>query len=333
MKRIDVFVIDGQNDFCASGNEPSDWPQPAHDPKQLSLAAKGALFVEGADKEAVLVADMFDRLATHTGSKIAKVHASLDSHHKNDGSHNTSWKGRDGKSPPPFTIVSNAMVKAQEFIPRFPIGVFEGKVMQSLEWADKYTAALDKLGRAPLCLWPPHCQIGTWGQCVYHPLMQAYDRWCDKTGGWIDWITKGQWAWTEHYSALRADVPDSTRPETQLNTGVIQDAMEADLIVWCGWAGSHCLRWTALDAVNFFGAGENAFLKKCVFLEDASAAVPNIPNPSKDPNIPDFAQWRLDFLAEVKKRGAAGIANRGQDDRRADQHHQRILNKTRGIKS
>ena len=45
-KRVDLFVIDGQNDFCASGNEPNDWPWPAGHP------TIGALSVGGADQEA-----------------------------------------------------------------------------------------------------------------------------------------------------------------------------------------------------------------------------------------------------------------------------------------
>jgi nicotinamidase/pyrazinamidase len=163
----------------------------------------------------------------------------------------------------------------------------------------KYTEALEKNGRCPLCLWPPHCEIGTWGQSIYHPLQQAYDKWCEANNRWIDFISKGHWQWTEHYSGLVADVPDPTRPETQLNVGVIREAMNADMVVWCGWAGSHCLRWTALDAINYFGQGGNDFIKKSVFLEDASAAVPN------PPNGPDFGQWRRDFLDEVAKRGAS----------------------------
>jgi len=297
-KRVDLFIIDGQNDFCASGTEPKDWPWPSGVPQT------GALFVGGADKEAVLVANMIDRLSADRSSKISKIHASLDSHHYLDGSHNIAWRTRDGSPPPPFTTVTPEMVRSQECIPRFSIGVFEGKTMHSLEWAMKYTEALKTNGRCPLCLWPVHCEIGKWGSNVYHPLMQAYDRWCQRTGGWIDWISKGAWPWTEHYSALRADVIDPSRPETQLNVGVIQDAQEADIIVWCGWAGSHCLRWTALDAVNYFGQGENAFLKKCVFLTDACAHVTDIPNPTNDPNIPKFSQWRQDFLDEVARRGA-----------------------------
>lgn len=295
-KRVDLFVVDGQNDFLASGNEPKDWPWPEGGPR------RGALYVENADKEGVLVANMIDRLAdpkVPSGHKISKIHPTLDQHHQNDGSHNIAWKGPDGKSPPPFTIVSHQDVMLQRWVPRFSIGIWEGKAIPSYQWALKYTEALEKNGRAALCLWPVHCPIGGWGSSVYHPLMQAYNRWCETTGGWIDWISKGHWPWSEHYSAMQADVPDPSRPETQLNVAVIQDAMEADIIAWTGWAGSHCLRYTALDAVNYFGKGENQFIKKSVFFEDASAAVSDIPGaPFK------FSDWRKEFLDEVAKRGA-----------------------------
>jgi nicotinamidase-related amidase len=88
-----------------------------------------------------------------------------------------------------------------------------------------------------LCLWPVHCQIGSWGAGIYHPLAEAYDEWCAATGGWIDFITKGFWPWSEHYSALRADVPDPAVRATQFNAPVVEDANDADLVVWCGWPG------------------------------------------------------------------------------------------------
>jgi nicotinamidase/pyrazinamidase len=297
MQRVDLFVIDGENDFCASGSEPLDWPWP------VGGRRRGSLFVEGADQEAVGVAAMIDRLKepnSKMGHKIHKIHATLDSHHRNDGSHNISWKDASGNSPPPFTIISHQDVKDQKYVPRFPIGVWHGKVIPSYQWALHYTEALQTQGRSPLCAWPVHCEIGTWGSNVYKPLMQAYDSWCATTGSWIDWITKGQWPFSEHYSAMQADVPDSTRPETQMNAGVVKDAMGADIIAWAGWAGSHCLRWTALDAANFFGStGPNELLKKSVFFSDASAAVPDIVGaPFK------FSDWRKEFLDEVANRGA-----------------------------
>jgi nicotinamidase/pyrazinamidase len=294
MQRVDLFVIDGQNDFCASGKEPKNWPAPegGHRP--------GALCVAGADKEAVTVASMINELKTNGSERhlISKIHATLDSHHPNDCAHNTVWRDSSGQIVPPFTIVSHDDVLKHKYTPSFAGGVWEGRAISAYDWALKYTEALAARGRNPLCLWPEHCLIQSWGASVYHPLQEAYNSWAKQTGRWIDYITKGQWPFTEHYSAIVADVPDSTRPETNMNAAVINDAFGADMIVWCGWAGSHCLKWTALDAVNEFGkTGKNEFIAKSVFLEDASAPVGN------PPGGPDFGQWRLDFLAEVVQRG------------------------------
>jgi len=293
-KRIDMFGIDPENDFLASGNEPADWPWPAGKP------CRGALCVEGADKEALLVEEMIDRLADQHvpgGHKITNMRITIDSHPLNDCSHNTSWRKPDGTSPDPFTIVSHDDVKKQLYVPCFPVGKFNGKQVSSYQWALDYTEALAKNGRAPLCLWPRHCLIGTWGQNIYHPIRRALDRWCEVTGRWVDYVVKGQYPFSEHYSAMRADVEDPTEPITQLNVSLLNQANQADIIAWFGWAGSHCLRYTALDAVNYFGAGENGFIKKCVFFEDACAAVGDLPGVK-------FSEWRKEFLDEVVKRGA-----------------------------
>lgn len=286
MQQVDLFVIDGQNDFCASGAEPE--------------GRRGALYVEGADREAEAVAGLIRRLTDGCpGYRLRKIHATLDNHHRNDGSHHIAWMGPDGAPPPPFTVVTSADVAERRWVPRFETGIWEGREVSSYEWALHYTAALEETGRSPLTLWPVHCQIATWGSNVYEPLREAFDHWCDATAGWVDFLPKGQWVWTEHYSGLKADVPEPTRPETQLNTAVLEDAMQADLILWTGWAGSHCLRWTALDAANHFGPGENALLKKSIFFRDASAPVPDIPGaPFR------FSDWRREFLEEMSRRGA-----------------------------
>ncbi len=296
MPRTDLFVIDGQNDFLASGDEPLDWPWP------FGGRRRGSLYVEGADKEALRVAAMIEKAP----EAFDKIHDSLDEHHRNDGSHNICWADRYGNIIPPFTIITHQNVVDMVYVPTFAFGVWEGRPVPAREWALKYTGALEKRGRAPLCAWPVHCEIGKWGANIYHPLAQAYDAWCEKTRRWLDPISKGTWPWTEHYSALVADVPDPTRKETQMNTGVVQDAAGATRIIWCGWAGSHCEAWTAKDGVNFFEPTDeqkakgmkNEFITKCIFLEDACAPVPN------PPGGPDFVKDRRDFLDEMEKRGA-----------------------------
>jgi nicotinamidase-related amidase len=101
-------------------------------------------------------------------------------------------------------------------------------------------------------------------------------------------VTKGSNLWTEHYSAVQADVPDPEDPDTQLNMRLIETLQEADEIILAGEARSHCLANTVLDIANNFGE-EN--IKKMVLLEDGTS------------DVPGFENLGEDFVKEMKGRG------------------------------
>ena len=72
MKKVDFLIIDAQNDFC--------------DPK-------GNLFVTGADKDSVRLADVIKRMK----KQINDIHATLDTHHLIDIAHPIFWVDSKGK--------------------------------------------------------------------------------------------------------------------------------------------------------------------------------------------------------------------------------------------
>jgi nicotinamidase/pyrazinamidase len=274
MEKIALVVIDGENDFC--------------DPK-------GSLFVQGADTEALRVRDMMLRLIDKNspiGHKICQVHVTLDTHHKNDIAHPKFWRGKSGENPPPFTIISLADVKNHVWTPA--VAGF------SHQRAVEYVEKLESKGRNALCIWPEHCLIGTEGSCVYPPLQEAYNSWTDATHGWISYWNKGEHPFTEHYSAIVADAPDAAVRSTTMNFDLLNALDRMDRIVWCGWAGSHCLRWTMKDAVDNFGQNDNPFVKKSIILTDCCAPVV-----SPDAGLTKmFADWRQEFIDEMAQRGA-----------------------------
>ena len=280
-KQLHLCVIDAQNDFCASGAE-----RDGH---------RGALFVEKADHEAKALASLIERL----GNGIDKIHVTLDSHQYNDCAHHVAWRNEHNEIPEPFSIITHQDILSGKYRPAADFAEWGGIRIPSMTWALQYTKSLEENGRMPLCLWPVHCQIGTWGQNLVEPVATALNRWCALTNKTIDFYHKGQCQWTEHYSAIRADVVDPALPETNFNMAFLNQLKEANKIAWAGWAGSHCLRFTALDAINYFGPGSNEISRKSVFFEDASAAVPDIPGASVK-----FSDLRRKFLDEVSARGA-----------------------------
>jgi nicotinamidase/pyrazinamidase len=246
MKNVHLVIIDPQVDFCCP--------------------TTGKLYVKGAENDMSRLAAMIDRL----GKKITDIHVTLDSHHPLHIAHPVFWKDRSGNRPAPFTMISATDVEKGVWSPSSP-GFYK--------WVLNYTRTLEKNGRYPLTIWPPHCLIGTVGQTVFPCLGEALNRWCEANYGYIDYVTKGSNILTEHYSAIQADVPDPNDPSTQINVGFLNTVNQADIVLVAGEASSHCVANTVRDACNYFG--DDSLVKKLVYLKDGSSRV-TVPDPTID---------------------------------------------------
>lgn len=262
MKNIQLIVIDPQNDFC--------------DPN------KGALFVKGADHDMTRLANMINRLS----SKISDIHVTLDSHHQIHVAHPIYWKDASGNHPNPFTIITAQQVRNGEWTTTRPSWLHNTrKGFGALD----YLEALEKNGKYPLCIWPPHCLIGHWGHNIYTPLLDALDSWETKEFAAVNYVTKGSNFHTEHYSAICADVVDPTDHTTGLNKDFLKTVIEADEILLSGEAGSHCLANTGIDADAYFT--DSSFVKKLVLLKDATSPVGG------------FESYQDDFINKMVAKG------------------------------
>jgi nicotinamidase-related amidase len=92
----------------------------------------------------------------------------------------------------------------------------------------------------------------------------------------VNFVTKGSNVWTEHYSAVAADVVDPSDPSTQLNTDFVKVLMEADTIAIAGEASSHCVKNTVEGVADAFG--DDNLISKLVLLKDATSPVPGFEN-------------------------------------------------------
>ncbi len=236
----------------------------------------GALYVNGADEDMNRLADFVERNI----SKIDDIHVTLDSHHAIHIAHPIWWKDSKGNHPNPFTIITAKDVED---------GVWMASKLGFQKYSLGYVQALENNKRYPLCVWPPHCLIGSYGASIHQKLHDAMTKWENEGFGVLDIVTKGSNCKTEHYSAIKADVPDPIDPSTQINTGLIGNLMEADLIVVAGEAGSHCLANTVRDIAEAFG--DDSYVKKLVLLTDATSPVQG------------FESLQDDFIKEMTARG------------------------------
>lgn len=257
MKRhatVHLVVIDPQKDFC--------------DPQ-------GALYAPGADQDMQRLARMVARL----GARLSDVHVTLDSHRRVDISHPMWWRDNTGATPDPFTQVTAADLQG---------GRMSTARRGMRDRTLAYLEALESAGRYPHTIWPYHCLIGDEGHSVVPALSEALHEW-EERFKMVDFITKGSNPWTEHFSGVRAEVPDPSDPGTQVDPGFIATLADADMIVVAGEALSHCLANTVRDIANELGAPQ--YVRKIHLLTDATSSVPG------------FEQLGEDFVREFTARG------------------------------
>lgn len=239
---VHLILIDEQNDF---------------------VNPNGALYVKGGDENVKRVARMIDRLAP----KLTDIHLTMDSHHKVDISHPMWFVDDKGRHPAPFTMITPEDLET---------GKWRTFVMAHRDRTLKYLKALKATGRYPHVIWPEHCLIGDQGHNLDPTLAAAVHGWEEKRYATSDVVTKGSNPWTEHFSAVRAEVPDPTDPSTQINQGLVDTLESADIVAWGGEALSHCLANTFRDAISAFS--DPTKVKKMVLLKDASSSVPGFEN-------------------------------------------------------
>ncbi len=230
-RTVHLLVIDPQNDFC---DLPTDW-QPGHAPAGQAVAP--ALPVAGAHADMQRLAAVLRSNAQH----IDAVTVTLDSHQRYDVAHPGFWRRGDGAAVSPFTPITAQQVRSGQFAPADAA---------ALPRVLAYLDALEAQGRYTLMVWPVHCEIGSWGHGLHADVLAACGAWQTARQRAVQHVFKGMNPWTEHYSALQAEVPDPADPATALDTRLLQRLGEADLLLIGGEASSHCVRATTEHIVQ-----------------------------------------------------------------------------------
>ncbi|MDR1855384.1 MAG: isochorismatase family protein [Azoarcus sp.] len=220
-----LLIIDPQNDFCDLPASECDGNVPA-------------LPVAGADADMKRLADLIEQ----GGAGIAAITVTLDSHQRLDIGHPGFWRTGDGGAVAPYTQIRAADVKA---------GTYRPRDAAATQRVTRYLDALEINGRYVHMVWPVHCELGSWGHNVHAAVRRAYNRWEEATGVCVEKVLKGMNPWTEHYSAVRAEVPDPTSSDTSTNDGLLKRLALSDEILIAGEASSHCVKATTEHIVQF----------------------------------------------------------------------------------
>jgi nicotinamidase/pyrazinamidase len=226
-----LLIIDAQNDFC----------QP-----------NGSLYVQGAENDTQRLANFIKENTEY----LDQIALTQDLHQVIDISHPAFWKDKMGNLPDPFTILKYEDLEQGTWIPRF-----------SEKEALEYIKNLEIQGEFPHVIWPEHCIAGSWGSAITDEIMDAVKDWARK-GHYFRIYQKGMNPLTEHFGALRANLPIQEDPNTLINKDLKDTLINATQVLIAGQAKSHCVANTIKQMNELEG-----IIQKTVFLEDTSSNV------------------------------------------------------------
>lgn len=267
-----LLIVDPQNDFCDL--PPEMCPPDPVAPGAGRLAPQ--LPVTGAHDDMLRLADFVRRQV----DRLDAISITLDSHHHIGIERPAFWRHADGRVVAPFTRITASALRRGEFRP----------VRQELQArVQRYLDRLEEAGRYTLMVWPAHCELGSWGHNVHAHVHQACNRWEERWTHPVDIVLKGLNPYTEHYSALQAEVPDPEDPRTLTNTVLLDSLRDARTILVGGEAGSHCVRATLEHLLRHLPPGPG---RQYVLLRDCVSPVTG---------------FEADYDAFLKAAAAAGV--------------------------
>lgn len=236
-----LLVVDPQNDFC--------------DIEGAALPVKGA----DADMNR-LAAFIRDR-----GGALDAITVTLDSHGPVHVAHPTWWQDEGGAAPAPFTAITAAEVQAGRWRTRDP-----AKQASSL----RYVRELERGGKYVLVIWPEHCLVGAWGHNIHGAVKHELDAWSRRHLRPVAVVIKGLNPDTEHYSAVKAEVPDPSDPETGVNHKLVRSIAASERVLVAGEALSHCVAATVRDLEE----EQPTLARRVTLLTDATSPVGGFEN-------------------------------------------------------
>ena len=252
MKYNLLLLIDMQNDFCHP---------------------EGSLYVPGAEEDAKRVAAFI----RNNAGQISHITMTQDNHQVKDISHPSFWVDEHGRYPEPLTrISSDDIIK----------GKWQARFQQ--DHAHQYIHKLEEQGDYPHTIWPEHCLEGSFGAAGNQQVMESVADWARDQGKFYELVRKGTNPYTEHFGALKANVPIAGEPETQLNEDLVARLRGFDRIFLAGEARTHCVAYT-LRQLNAF----EDIVSKITILEDGMS------------NIPGFEEQAEPTYKEAMTKGAS----------------------------
>ena len=166
-------------------------------------------------------------------TKITEIAASLDTHSPRQIFHQCWWRGADGQTPEPFTVITAKDAKEGRWRPLY-----------EKEKSEEYLEYLESGGHTRSRVWPYHCIEGTAGCALENQFSNMIHFFSAARGADLKKIVKGTLPATEFYGIVS---PEYDPGGSYANRELLGDLRRCDRLVIAGEARDYCVAQSVLQ--------------------------------------------------------------------------------------
>ncbi len=166
-------------------------------------------------------------------AKITEIAASLDTHSLRQIFHPCWWRGEDGSTPEPFTVITAKEAKEGRWSPLY-----------EKEKSREYLEYLETGGQKRLVIWPYHCIAGTVGCALENQFSNMVHFFSAAREALLKKIVKGMLPATEFYGIVS---PEYDPGGNYANRELLDDLKRCDRLVIAGEARDYCVAQSLLQ--------------------------------------------------------------------------------------
>ncbi len=278
-RSIALLLVDVQNSFCMPGFE---------------LFVAGRTGYGAVEDNRRLCAFIYRNL-----HRLSRIFATMDTHQPYQIFHPCFWTDEDGRTPEPFTRITQEDVARGRWTVHPNAATALGIGRETLQrHARHYTRQLAATGKYDLTIWPYHVLLGSLGHALVPSVQEAVFFHALVRQRQPAFHVKGDNPLTEHYSVLGPEVthgPDG-RPIASRDETFTETLLTFDAVVIAGQAKSHCLAWTIADLLEDIERRDRRLAEKVYVLEDCTS-------PVVVPGAFDYTEEAEEAFREFARRG------------------------------
>lgn len=255
-KKIALLLVDVQNTFCLPDFE---------------LYVGGRSGTGAVDDNRRLAEFIYRNLG-----QITEISLTMDTHQSLQLFHAAFLVDENGNHPPAYTMLSVDDIRSEKW--HFNPALADGFALtpeKGQEILVHYAEELARKDKYAWAIWPYHAMLGGVGHAIVPVIEEAVFFYGIARSTQPEFNLKGDAPFSEHYSALSAEVLEGPDGEIlgERDMQLVDHLEDVDMLIIAGQAKSHCVAFTVADLLSGIQQVNPKLAEKIYLLEDCTSPV------------------------------------------------------------